>query len=74
MLTFLLRSIVHSAKFGRMHAAVTIMAADNHFHISPGRHEDFWQIIIAIDVLLFLRRGARDGAPSAYATVQYNRD
>ena len=30
VMTFFWRSSVHSAKFGQMQAAVTIMAADNH--------------------------------------------
>ena len=30
VVAFIWRSSVHSAKFGQMHAAVTMMAADNH--------------------------------------------
>ena len=42
---------------GKMHAAVTIMADDNHFHNfqKEERDNDFWQIIAEIDIFLFLR-------------------
>ena len=49
------RSTVHSAKFGQIHAAVTIMAADDHVPQFPeeSARTIFWPIIAEIDVLLF---------------------
>ena len=52
-----LRSCVHNAKYGQMHAAATIMAVDSQVLQFPegGREDDFWQIIAKIYILLFLR-------------------
>ena len=51
-----LRSNVHSAKYGQMHAADTMIAANNHVPQFPkgGGEDDFWRIITEIDILLFI--------------------
>ena len=62
---FFWRSIVHSTKFRQIHVSFTIMAADNHVPQFPEGEckDDFGQTIAEIDIVLFLREGARIGAP-----------
>ena len=61
-------SSVHRAKYGQMHAAVTIVAADNYAPPESRREDKFRQIIAEMYILLFLRRHAHR-SPPAYATI-----
>ena len=58
------RSTAHSAKFGQIDAAVTIIAAGSHVpqFSEAERQVDFWQITVEMDILLLLK-GGRVGDP-----------